>query len=146
MNNTSNDKPKELTVEEQIAAARAAALADAEAEFAEVKAQLAANLAEAEAKAKEEVAEARSKAIELAKRNNELEESINKGTAAKTIKGKFKGYSFEPGHARVRNRSGELCDTQLLMDAANDKDSPAHADAVETLTWLIDIKYAYFSK
>ncbi len=130
-----NNTPKEQSLEEQIVAIRA-----------EIQAEFEAKMAEEKAKAEEAVAEARAKAIELAKRNNELEESINKGTATKTIKGKFKGYSFEPGHSRVRNQSGELCDTQMLMDAANDKAAPAHADAVKTLTWLIDIEYAYLVK
>lgn len=119
-----NNISPEPSIEEQIAAARAEAKAEAEAELSAVK-------AENEA---------------LAKQKQKLEESIKSGTAVATIKGKFKGYSFEPGHARVRNRSGELCDTQLLMDAANDKNSPANADAVQTLTWLIDIQYAYLVK
>lgn len=76
----------------------------------------------------------------------ELEAKVASGTASKAIKGTYKGYSFADGHRRVRNRNGELCDTAKLLEAASDKKSDGHADAVAVLDWLIETKYGYFVK
>ena len=75
-----------------------------------------------------------------------LEAKVLDGTAAKAIKGSYKGHSFADGHKRVRNNKGELCDTTKLLAAAADKKSDGYADAVAVLDWLIEIKYAYFTK
>ncbi len=104
----------------------------------DIKAQLEAAKAEANAERKaREVAEAKL---------TELEEQVRSGSPTIAIKGSFKGYKFDDNHRRVRNSRGELCDTEKLLAAASDKKSDAHAEAVETLDWLISIKYAHFTK
>lgn len=55
------------------------------------------------------------------------------------IKGEYKGHRFQDGHRKIRNQSGELCDTQMVMDAAAKGDKTA----CEILDWLIDLGYAY---
>jgi uncharacterized lipoprotein YmbA len=74
------------------------------------------------------------------------QEALRKSGAPVIIKGSYKGYSFVQGHARVRDKNGVLCDTQMLIDAANDKKSDNYAAACEVLDHLIKIEYAYFTK
>jgi len=62
------------------------------------------------------------------------------------IKGKYKGYGFPAGHTRIRNKQGIVCDTQSVLDAANNKESADHAAAVEILDHLIKIGYGYLVK
>ena len=72
-------------------------------------------------------------------------EALKKASATGTvvINGEYKGYRFADGHKNVRNRAGELCDTEKLIAAANDSAHEAHAEATSTLDWLIDIQYGY---
>ena len=76
----------------------------------------------------------------------DLEAKVLDGTASKAIKGSYKGHTFADGHKLVRNNKGELCDTTKLLASAADKKADGHADAVAVLDWLIEIKYAYFTK
>lgn len=55
------------------------------------------------------------------------------------ITGTYKGYAFDDGHRKIRNQIGEICDTQMVMDAANKGDK----EAIEILDWLIDLGYAH---
>ncbi len=96
--------------------------------------------------AKAELAAERVNRESAEKKAKELEAAISEGAVSTAIKGSYKGYKFADGHKRVRNQRGEFCDTAMLLAAAADKANPAHADAVALLDWLIEIKYAYFSK
>jgi len=76
----------------------------------------------------------------------EAEAALKNAGGPAIIKGTYKGYAFVQGHARIRNAEGAYCDTQMLMDAANDKEHADHAAAVGELDRLIKINYAYFVK
>jgi hypothetical protein len=72
--------------------------------------------------------------------------ALQKSGAPAPILGSYKGYRFEDGHRRVRDAKGNLCDTGMLLEAANDSAHPNHAVACAVLNRLIQIKYAYFTK
>ncbi len=55
------------------------------------------------------------------------------------ITGSYKGKTFVAGHTKIRNASGEICDTQKVMDAAASGDK----EACEILDRLIDLQYGY---
>lgn len=55
------------------------------------------------------------------------------------IKGSYMGYGFPAGHRRIRDKEGKLCDTQMVLDAANAGDETACA----ILDHLINLKYGY---
>lgn len=102
---------------------------------------------QAELQAAKNEAAAALAAKEAAEKNAaDAEAALKKAGGPVAIKGTYKGYGFPAGQTRVRNQNGELCDSQLLLDAAKDKAAPGHAAAVETLEWLIKIQYAYFTK
>jgi len=92
--------------------------------------------------AKQEAHNSQKAAAIAAEENEELKNKVLKGDKVLPIKGEYKGYRFDDGQRRVRNRKGQLCDTEKLLGAAADKD----AEAIATLDWLIQIKYAHFSK
>lgn len=96
--------------------------------------------------AKNEAAELRRQNAEAAAELSQLKAKVYAGDTALPIQGKYKQHQFADGHRRVRNKSGELCDTEKLLAAAADKESPDQAQAVETLDWLIEIGYEYFKK
>lgn len=75
-----------------------------------------------------------------------LAEKMKSGDTSIPISGSYKGYKFADGHRRVRNKNGELCDTEKLLAAAADKNAEGHAEAIEILDWLIKIQYGYFTK
>lgn len=72
--------------------------------------------------------------------------ALKKSGAPAPISGEYKGYRFADGHARVRDEKGALCDTSMLLEAANDPNHANHAKAVAVLDRLIKIQYAYFTK
>lgn len=96
-----------------------------------VNAQLAAAQKAAEA-AKAEAAEAKAK--------------LGASNAPVKINGTYKGYSFVDGHRRIRDRKGALCDTQEVLNAANNAADPNHATAVAILDWYISTGYGYLVK
>jgi hypothetical protein len=73
------------------------------------------------------------------------QEALKKGGPA-PIPGTYKGHAFVPGHKRVRDADGNMCDTAMLLQAANDPASEGHATACAVLDHLIQIQYAYFTK
>ena len=81
-------------------------------------------------------------AAELAETKRKLAEAqaaMSKSGVPAPLNGSYKGFTFVAGHRRVRDRNGEICDTQMLLDGAA-KGDPA---ACERLDWLIQIKYGY---
>lgn len=101
----------------------------------EIKAQLEA--------AKAELDKARK---EMEATQKELDELKKGGLKNVKISGSYKGFRFDDNHGRVRNQNGEICDTQKLMAAAADKESPDYAAAVAVLDWLISIEYGHLRK
>jgi small-conductance mechanosensitive channel len=89
---------------------------------------------------------------ELQKQNEALRASLAAAEAAlkkggpAPIKGEYKGFRFQPGHKRVRDEQGNLCDTEQLLAAAADTEHEGHDAAVSVLDRLIKIEYAYFTK
>jgi hypothetical protein len=73
------------------------------------------------------------------------QEALKKGGPA-PIPGTYKGHAFVPGHKRVRDADGKMCDTVMLLQAANAPASEGHATACAVLDHLIRINYAYFTK
>lgn len=69
------------------------------------------------------------------------EAALHRAGAPAPISGIYKGHSFADGHRCIRNKKGQLGDTQAILDAANAGDPEACA----LLDWLIEIKYAYFT-
>lgn len=81
-------------------------------------------------------------ASELAETKRQLaaaQAAMSKSGVPAPLNGSYKGFTFVPGHRRVRDRNGEICDTQMLLDGAAQGD-PA---ACERLDWLIQIQYGY---
>lgn len=111
----------------------------------ELEAQLAAAKKEA-ADAQAALAQAAKEAKDAQNELATLNKQIQAGTATAKVPGKYKGYSFEDGHLRVRNAQGEICDSAALLKAAADQKDANHAAACEVLDYLIEIKYAYFTK
>jgi small-conductance mechanosensitive channel len=75
----------------------------------------------------------------------EAEAALKKGGPA-PIQGEYKGFRFVPGHKRVRDAQGALCDTEQLLAAAADPQHDGHEAAVTLLDRLIKINYAYFTQ
>lgn len=71
-----------------------------------------------------------------------LELKMQSGDTRVPIAGSYKGYRFDDGHRRVRDKDGMMCDTVKLLAAAKEKDPVATA----TLDWLIELKYAHFTQ
>lgn len=87
-----------------------------------------------------ELEKARAEKAEAETARRELETALQTGVTP--IRGSYKGYRFTDGHKNVRNRQGELCDTEMLLTQANDGDATACA----VLDWLISIQYGYLVK
>ncbi len=71
------------------------------------------------------------------------EAKAQKAGSPVVIKGVYKGFRFQDGHRRIRDRKGALCDTQQVVDAALDPKSEKHAEAAAILDWHIATQYAY---
>lgn len=95
---------------------------------------------------KKELESAKQTAAEATTKAEKAEAAMKASGAKAPVTGSYKGYSFDANHRAVRDKNGQKCDSQALLDAANDKNNPNHAAAVEVLDWLIKIEYAYFTK
>lgn len=93
---------------------------------------------------KEQLAKAEEEKATVIAEKAALEAKMQSGDTRLPIPGAYKGYRFDDGHRRVRDRSGNLCDSAELLAAASGK--TPDAKAVETLEWLIEINYAHFKK
>lgn len=72
----------------------------------------------------------------------QLTEQIAAGTAVVKVPGSYRGYGFQDGHLRVRDKTGAIGDTTKILAAAASGD----AQAQEIMDWLIKINYAYLKQ
>jgi hypothetical protein len=86
-----------------------------------------------------QLAEARQEAETAKAKEAAVVAAAEKAGLAKPITGAYKGFSFVPGHNKIRDAKGRICDTQKTLDAANTGDGEACA----ILDRLIDIQYGY---
>jgi hypothetical protein len=116
-------------------------LDEAEAARRELSEQLKAAKAEAaeSQKAHAEMANAKAKVEDDLQ---QLTEQIAAGTAVVKVPGSYRGYGFQDGHLRVRDKTGAIGDTAKILAAANVGD----AQAQEIMDWLIKINYAYLKQ
>lgn len=89
-----------------------------------------------------ELADAKKEAAANAKKAEKAAETLKASGVAAPVDGSYKGYSFPANFRTVRNKLGEKCDTQTLLDKAKEK----NPEACAILDYLIEIKFGYFTK
>ena len=93
---------------------------------------------------KDKIAELQAKLDASEAEKNALAAKMATGDTRLPIAGSYKGYRFDDGHLRIRDKQGLLCGTAELLAAATAKTPDPLA--VEVLDWLIEIQYAHFTK